>query len=181
MAAPKSPEASAVQTRIYALEVAKEDADKTKQQLEGDWIAQSGAHYGITIDRNKIEIKQQSDFKTETSDNNGTWTVVNEGGYVFHGVKKGSSIEGTLSVPALAWDRLSPFRQVYWHYRTPSEIVPFSGTIAHDGSNIELLATTTVYTVSRWDQKGGIFDIKDDTGVVTATGKNDMTAKLTRP
>jgi hypothetical protein len=160
LAAPKSPEAKAVQAKIYELQAEKEEADKTKQ-LEGDWVVtEGGSHYRITIDGNKIMIKQQGG----SMQGNPGWVGISEG-IILHGLKRGYALDGTVSNPGVKWSHTSPAA----NYETPSEIVPFSGTIAQDGSSIELRFVTSNYT---W---------RSETGVVSLDGKEDSTLKLTRP
>lgn len=190
LAAPKSPEAHPVQNKIYELEVAKEDVDK-KNQLAGDWISESGKHYHVTIQGNKIGIKKQSINSTDNN-SDGVSTTIQEQEKDFTGVIRQSSINGTVSIPEVdvtihnnSQDSVTIYRlNLTISYIYPSEVVPFSGTIAEDGNSIELRWTETTYTVSAYSYTHPTLFASAalvQAPTVSVAGKQDINVKLARP
>jgi tetratricopeptide (TPR) repeat protein len=179
-AAPKSSEANAVQNKIYELEVAKEDADKTKK-LEGDWVSETEGKYKVEIQGGKIEIirKAFSDRKIVRPTGNELTVyeileVQNVEENRFHGIKKGLAIEGTVSIGARniktvkkIYGLLGTREEVLDSFQFPPEEVPFSGVVAKEGNRIKLK-----YIGSTYEHKSGIG--------VSVTGKREEEVTISR-
>ena len=122
LAAPQSPDAKAVQMKIYEIEVAQEEAKKT-QALGGVWRnKESRTRYDVSLEGGrKMTIREQG------SD-----------GYSIKVDKNGQGLEGFITIPG----RRSNYCNL------PGETNPVSGTIAVDGLSMELRFQESRYKTS---------------------------------
>jgi len=110
LAEPDSPNAVAIQNKIYELEVAKEQADKLNA-MNGTWRnSATGNTYEVSM--------RGKDFEARSNY-----------GYVLIGVKTLNSIEGTITVPSS-----TPWQGT--DCRTPQYTVPMTAQITEDGKSI---------------------------------------------
>jgi len=118
---PGSPDAGAIQAKIYQLELAAEEAAFT-QGLAGTWISSA-----------------QDAFQVEP-DGAGKFRI-RSGIYEFSLAKKGKELEGTAAIASRRWD----------YCDIPGEQSAATGRISADGSAIELHTQISSYsTDKRW-------------------------------
>jgi len=167
LAAPQSPNLTTVKTKMYELEMMKEQA-VASQGLQGEWKNANCPHcstYTVKVEGNRIGILR---------DGTG-WDLV----------KTGHILEGsrTIGGEALPHPRFGTDDGKYFDpCRSPNETVPVTGLISDDGKTIELTWMASQYN--------GIY--KDTTGMfnfdpkithcesVVFTGKEKESLKLQR-
>lgn len=154
-ASPQSPNANAVQVKIYGLEVLQEEQKKT-QSLAGNWRSSGGNTYKVTIDGKKIRI--EGSYKNEVEGTDGSH-VTQEIWYVHDLDKKGSAIEGFVTISHGGIHGCS----------YPNETVPESGFIREDGNYLKVEWKQTIYKV-RWQGNACLG--------VSSLGKRDGTLEL---
>jgi tetratricopeptide (TPR) repeat protein len=131
LAAPGSPNAKAVQTKIYALEVMEEQQNKL-QSLAGSWQNKGGV-FNIIVDGGKIKIQGKYSVNYDSGAQGPEYS------YVFDLNAKGNSLEGT----AVISERLEPGNPC----NIPSETVPASGMISDDGRSVKINYSGSSYHV----------------------------------
>jgi hypothetical protein len=152
-AAPQSRNATAVQVKIYELELMKEEKEK-EHSLQGSWLSVSGnVEYRVIIEGGKIQAKGN--------------------GYSIQAEKKGQALEGFISISS----------QRKGACDIPGETNPVSGTISGDGRSIVFRFMRSEYKTSQqyvqdafWGNLGG----KHVCTGVTVLGKQDTELKLVR-
>ncbi|MDA8122045.1 MAG: hypothetical protein M0Z38_05700, partial [Deltaproteobacteria bacterium] len=150
-AAPRSPNASAIQARIYAMEVLAEEKEKVLG-LAGSWRSAGGNTYNVTVDGNRIRIEGAAVYKTSGGDK--------QKYHFTHDLeKKGSVLEGSLTI---ARDGING---CYF----PNETVPESGFLRADGKYLKVEWKETLYS---WTWQGTVC-----TGV-TSMGKSGTSLEL---
>lgn len=153
LAAPQSRNATAVQVKIYELELMKEEKDK-EQSLQGSWLSVSGnVEYRVMIEGGKIQAQGN--------------------GYSIQAEKKGHALEGFISISS----------QKEGVCDIPGEKNPVSGTISGDGRSMVFRFIRSEYKTSQewvqdafWGNLGG----KHVCTGVTILGKKDTELKLVR-
>jgi len=151
LAAPQSPNAKAVQAKIYGLEVMREEQEKVRA-LAGSWRSAGGNAYKVTVEGRKIRIEGSSLAKLTDGRSLKTWRI-------FDLETKGGSLEGSASVTRDSINGCS----------FPIETVPASGTIGGDGRFPKISWKETLY---RWTYQGKVC-----TGV-SSLGKEDSFLEL---
>lgn len=119
-AAPQSPNANAIQAKIYSLEVLQEDQQKL-QSLAGSWRSRNGNEYSIGVDGKKIRIVGSRVDELTTNSYQKVW-------YVHDLERKGNSLEGTVSIS----------RDSNHGCNFPEDTGPVSGFLREDGNYIKL-------------------------------------------
>ncbi len=150
LAAPQSPNAKAIQAKIYGLEVMREEQEKV-QSLAGSWRSSGGNIYKVTIEGKKIRVGGSASDKLTSGGVQKVWRV-------FDFDKKGDSLEGSASIS----------RESSNGCNFPNETVPASGVIGGDGPT-KLTWKETSY---QWKYQGGVC-----TGV-SSLGKDERFIEL---
>jgi tetratricopeptide (TPR) repeat protein len=150
-AVPQSPNAKAVQAKIYGLEVMREEQEKVKS-LAGSWRSSGGNTYKVTIEGRKIRIEGSASDKATDGSLLKTWRV-------FDLEKKGGSLEGSVSITRNPSNGCS----------FPIETVPASGISGGDGRFTKISWKESAY---RWTWQGKIC-----TGV-SSLGKEEGSLEL---
>lgn len=135
LAAPQSPNAKAVQTKIYALEVLQEDQVKM-QSMAGSWRSSGGNIYQVVIEGKKIKIRGESSNKLTNGGTQKVWRV-------FDFEKKGDSLEGSVTI--------TPDSSKGCNF--PNETVPATGVIGRDGRHTKCNWKETRY---QWTWQGSV-------------------------
>ena len=152
LAAPRSPDAKAVQMKIYEIEVAKEVAEKNLA-LQGTWRnAKDNSHYEVSLDGGKKMVIKATGRESL--------------GYSIKVDKNGQGLEGFITIPGRHYD----------YCDLPGETNPVVGTVADDGSSIELR-----FQISRYSTSNRFVGLSlggwECTGV-TLLNKDDATLRL---
>jgi len=134
-AAPQSPNANAIQARIFALEVMQEDQQKL-QSIAGSWKSRNGNNYTATLQGKKIRIVGTRYDEVTDRSRLKFW-------YVFDLDRKGTSLDGTVSIS----------RDSHHGCNFPEETNPVSGSLREDGNYIKLEWKETRYN---WTWQGAI-------------------------
>ena len=150
-AVPQSPNAKAVQAKVYGLEVMREEQEKVRA-LAGSWRSSGGNPYKVTIAGRKIRIEGSSPVKLTDGSFLKTWRV-------FDLEKKGGSLEGSASIT----------RESIHGCSFPIETVPASGIIGGDGRFTKISWKESLY---RWTYQGKVC-----TGI-SSLGKEESTLEL---
>jgi tetratricopeptide (TPR) repeat protein len=153
LAAPQSPNAKAVQAKIYGLEVMREEQEKV-QSLAGSWRSAGGNLYKVTIEGKKIRIEGSSTYKLSNGGTQKYWRV-------FDFEKKGGSLEGSASI-AIESSNGCNF---------PNETVPATGIMGGEGRPTRFDWKETAY---QWTYQGNLC-----TGV-SSLGKNERFVELVK-
>jgi hypothetical protein len=134
LAEPHSNNATAVQNKIYELEVLKEEADKVRA-MEGQWTnPSSGVVYTVSMNGNNFQ-------------------AVNKNGWILRGIKNNNTIEGTITVPPMAlWQN---------NCMSPEYTVPLSGNISVNGKSITFHYMENIYTSSHWNVSVGLLAVNN--------------------
>ncbi|TBR24686.1 hypothetical protein EPO15_03590 [bacterium] len=125
---PQSPNAEAVQTKVYELEVLQEAADKVRG-MAGAWTNKvTGRVYQATMDGKSFHAR-------------------NANGFVVRGTLDGNSLDGTITVPAAkGWDNND-----CW---TPEYTVPMTGKVGPDMRTLTFQYMENRYSPNYWNITG---------------------------
>jgi tetratricopeptide (TPR) repeat protein len=134
-AAPQSPNANAIQAKIYGLEVLQEEQEKTRS-LAGSWRSKGGNTYNVTVQGKKIGIDGSMTAALTDGSKQKWW-------YVLDLEKKGSALEGTVAIS----------REGNHGCYFPNETVPASGEIRPDGNSMKIDWKESMYT---WTWQGSV-------------------------
>ena len=162
LAAPQSPNLATVKTKMFELEMMKEQA-VTTQNLQGEWKnadCSNCSAYTVKVEANKIRI----DHNGETA-----WDLV----------KSGRALQGTTKTGGdqLPCDVYFNSNHILFCY-SPTETALVSGSISEDGQTIELTWMDPQYKGLYRKGETGILRYKCDT--VVFTGKEERTMRLRR-
>ncbi|HSR10662.1 MAG TPA: tetratricopeptide repeat protein [Thermodesulfobacteriota bacterium] len=151
LASPESPNAKAVQAKIYALEVSQEEQAKM-QSLAGVWRSGAGNAYKATLEGRRIKINGSGSLQNTDGGKQTFWLV-------FDLEKKGASLDGSAQIA----------REGLKGCNFPNETVPVSGSVGGDGRTMRLQWKESVY---QWTWQGSVC-----TGV-SSLGKADRYVDL---
>jgi tetratricopeptide (TPR) repeat protein len=135
LASPQSPNAKAVQTKIYGLEVMLEEQEKLRS-LAGAWRSSGGNIYQVAIEGKKIRIGGEASSKLTGGGTQKFWRV-------FDLEKKGDSLEGSVTIT----------RDSSNGCNFPNETVPATGVIGRDGRHTKCNWKETRY---QWTWQGSV-------------------------
>jgi tetratricopeptide (TPR) repeat protein len=134
-AAPNAPNAGAIRSKIYSLEVMQEEKEKV-QSLAGSWRSRGGNIYTVSVEGRKIRINGSSPERLA----NGT---TQKWYYTFDFEVVGNSLEGSNTVA----------RDPHSGCNFPNETVEASGTIGDGARSLKVNWKDTIYS---WTWQGNV-------------------------